>query len=145
MDNIETTLNDPERFAAHTTGDPAKTRAFAIDAALSLVDDKCEDVLVLDVSKTSPVTDYIIIGTGTSERQMNAALRNASDIGEERGFPRFRKHIDERGAWQLADFVDVVIHLFEPNMRAHYDLEMLWGEAPRVDLPDRAPPGTSAS
>ncbi len=142
MENIETTLNDPGRFAARSTGDPALTRAFAIDAALLLIDDKCEDVLVLDVTKTSPVTDYIIIGTGTSDRQMNAALSHATDLGEERGFPRYRSHVDERGTWQLADFVDVVIHVFEPNARAHYDLEMLWGEAPRVKLPERKSPGT---
>jgi len=141
MENLEQKLDDPKRFAARTTGDPAKTRAFAIDAALTLVDDKCEDVLVLDVSETSPVTDYIVIGTGTSDRQMNAALSHTTDLGEEQGFPRFRAHADERGTWQLADFVDVVIHVFEPNARAHYDLEMLWGDAPRVELPDRKPPG----
>ena len=142
MENFQEKLDDPGRFAARSTGDPAKTRAFAIDAALSLIDDKCEDVLVLDVRETSPVTDYIIIATGTSDRQMSAALAHATDLGAERDFPRFRAHSDDRGAWQLADFVDVVIHVFEPNARAHYDLEMLWGEAPRVELPDRAPPGT---
>lgn len=141
MENLEEKLDDPGRFAARSTGDPAKTRGFAVDAALSLIDDKCEDVMVLDVRDTSPVTDYIIIGTGTSDRQMSAALSHASALGEEREFPRFRSHADDRGTWQLADFVDVVIHLFEPNARAHYDLEMLWGEAPRVELPDRAPPG----
>ena len=137
MENLETTLNDPGRFAARTTGDPEQTRAFAIAAAQSLIDDKCEDVLVLDVTKTSPVTDYILIATGTSERQMRAALSHAVDLGEEMGFPRYGAHSDERGTWQLADFVDAVIHVFEPNARAHYDLEMLWGEAPRVEIPAR--------
>ena len=40
---------------------------------------------------------------------------------------------DDRASWLLADFVDVIVHVFEPNTRAHYDLEMLWGDAPRLE------------
>jgi len=133
---------DP-RFAARSTHDPAATRAFAVQAAMCLRDEKCEDLLVLDVSKISQVTDYIVIGTGSSDRQMRAALSHLSAYGEEAGFPAYHRSTDERGTWLLADFVDVVAHLFEPNARAHYDLEMLWGDAPRVEVPDG--PGPLAS
>jgi len=136
MNELEQRLSDPARTAARTTGDPAVTRAFAIDAAVSLRGDKCEDVVVLDVRELSPVTDYIVIGTGTSDRQMKAALAHVADVGEERGFKRFGAHADERATWLLADFIDVVVHLFEPNARAHYDLEMLWGDAARLPVPE---------
>ena len=48
------------------------------------------------------------------------------------GMPTFRTNADERAVWLLADFVGVVVHLFEPNTRAHYDLEMLWGDGEQV-------------
>ena len=108
------------------------SRSFAIEAARALSDDKCTDVLVLDVTGVSSVTDWIVIGTGTSDRQMRGILHNDADLGESLGHPSARTSSDERATWLLADFVDVIVHLFEPNARAYYDLEMLWGDAPRI-------------
>ena len=117
---------------AKTTTDPAVSRAFAVEAARLLSDDKCEDVLVLDVRGVSHVTDFIVIGTGSSERQMRSSLTHLDELGTEHGFSAFRTSDDTRATWLLADFVDVVVHVFEPNTRAHYDLEMLWGDAKKV-------------
>lgn len=119
--------------ASRSSGDPAKIRALAIEAARLVSDDKCTDVVLLDVREMSQVTDYIIIGTGTSDRQMQSVLDHVEDMGKTQGFPAYRVSRDDRTNWLLADFVDVVVHLFEPNARAHYDLEMLWGDAPKVD------------
>lgn len=113
-------------------------RAFAIDAARVLQDNKCEHILVLDVRELSRVTDYMVIASGTSNRQMNAALEHVQDHGKERGSPVFRCSADDRSLWLVCDFVDVVVHLFEPNTRAYYDLEMLWSEAPQVEWSRRA-------
>lgn len=118
---------DPERKPS------AAARKFAIDAARLCADDKCEDIVVLDVSGISHVTDFIVIGSGTSERQMRSVLKDIEDHGATCGFGVFRSSTDDRATWLLADFVDVVCHVFEPNVRAHYDLEMLWGDAPRID------------
>jgi len=107
--------------------------SFAIDAARLVRDDKCEDVLLLDVRKLSQVSDYILIGTGTSDRQMAAVLQHVEDMGKLRNMTMFRTNADERSTWLLADFVDLVVHLFEPATRAHYDLEALWGDAPRIE------------
>ena len=114
-------------------------RAFAIDSARLLRDDKCEDVVLLDVRGHSPVTDYVLVGSGTSERQMCSVLQHVEELGEGRGMRAFRASTDERAAWLLADFVDIVVHLFEPNTRAHYDLESLWPDAARVawERPDQ--------
>jgi len=105
---------------------------FAIEAARLLHDDKCEDVVVLDVRAISPVSEYIVIATGSSERQMRSVLTHVEDLGRDLGYGVFNSSKDERATWLLADFVHVVVHIFEPNTRAHYDLEMLWGDAPRV-------------
>ncbi|MBX3383099.1 MAG: ribosome silencing factor [Phycisphaeraceae bacterium] len=119
--------------------DPALARAFAIDVARMLHDDKCSDILLLDVTGMSQVTDFIIIGTGTSDRQMRSALMHVEELGSSRGMRTFHSSTDDRATWLLADFVDVVVHLFEPSTRTHYDLEMLWGDAPRLawERPDQ--------
>jgi len=123
----------PESIVPSRIADPAQTIAFATDVARLLRDDKCEEVVLLDVRTLSQVTDYIIIGSGTSDRQMHSVLRHTEELGATRGITAFRADTDDRSLWLLCDFVDVVVHLFEPNTRAHYDLEMLWGDAPRIE------------
>jgi ribosome-associated protein len=107
--------------------------AFAIEAARMVRDDNCDDVVVLDVRNTSHVSDFIVIGSGTSDRQMRSVLEHVEKLGATRGFKAFRTSRDDRATWLLLDFVDIVVHLFEPSTRSHYDLEMLWGDAPRIE------------
>jgi ribosome-associated protein len=113
--------------------DPQVVTDFAIDSARLMFDDKCSEVIVLDVRVKSMICDYIIIGSGTSDRQMRSVLDHVEELGKGRDFRAFHTTSDDRATWLLADFVDIVVHLFEPNVRAHYDLETLWGDAPRVD------------
>ncbi len=125
-------MSSPTGGVPDRTADQSELRAFCIDIARLLADDKCEDVLVLDVRGLSQVTDYILVATGTSDRQMRAVAHHVNELGEERGYTAFRTHTDEKSVWVLVDFVYVVVNLFEPNARALYDLEMLWGDAERV-------------
>lgn len=103
---------------------------------MCLRDDKCTDIVVLDVREASQITDYIVIGTGTSDRQMHAALASIDQHAGAVGFPSMRRQSDDRSTWLLGDYVDVVVHLFEPETREHYDLEMMWGGSARVKIPD---------
>lgn len=119
--------------------DTEDARRFALSAARSLMDDKCTDVEVIDVTGLSPVTGFIVIGSGTSARQMRSALQSLDELAKEIGTRAFHISTDNDALWLLADFVDVVVHLFEPNARAHYDLEGLWFEGKRLDVPP--PPG----
>lgn len=121
-----------ETTATSRAHDEAAARELAIEVARAITDEKCEDVQVLDVRGVSPVTDFIIIGSGTSDRQMKTAMTTATKLGAERGFPSIRSSADDRATWLLADLIDVVVHLFEPNTRAHYDLETMWPDAKRV-------------
>lgn len=130
-------------FPARTTADPEITRQFAIDSARLCRDDKCTRVQLLDVRELSQVTDYIIIASGTSERQMRSVLDHIDDMGKNAGFPAFGISTDSQAEWLLADFVDVVVHLFEPEARRHIDLETLWGDADHVEWDDRTPDETS--
>ncbi len=128
-----TSTPSPNPSAGPAVTPPEVSLAFAVDAARLVRDDKCEDVVLLDVRQLSQVSDFIIVGSGTSDRQMHSVLKHVEDIAKERGFSAFRTTTDDRSTWLLADFVDVVVHLFEPNTRAHYDLEALWGDAPRLE------------
>ena len=111
----------------------AGAEQFAIELARLFADDKCTQVVVLDVRGLSPITDYLVIASGTSDRQMRSVLDHAGELAEERGVSPFSVGKDTGAHWLIADFVDVVTHIFEPNTRAHYDLEMLWGDAREVD------------
>ncbi len=116
----------PERLAL--------AKRFAIEAARSLDGDKCEDAIVIDLRGRSPVTDFLVIATGTSERQIRAAGFHIEELADELDFGVFNSNIKgEDSSWIVIDFVDVVAHLFTEETRAHYDLEMMWGDAPRLD------------
>lgn len=108
-------------------------RAFAAAIARSLIDDKCEHVEVLDIANLTTVTGCLVIGSGTSERQMRSALKNLDTPAARFGTRAIHVSADDNATWLLADFVDVVVHLFEPNARAYYDLESMWSDAARIE------------
>ncbi len=109
-----------------------RTRRFALAAARLLHDLHCTDVLVLDIRGQSDVTDYILIASGTSDRQIGAVAQHVVELGKKHHLTPFGKDADRHTSWVVLDFVNIVVHLFEPTTRAYYDLEMMWGEAPKV-------------
>lgn len=78
------------------------------------------------------MTNYILLATGTSDRQLKSAARYLGDLGREFDMQRLGREGDDASTWVVLDYIDVIVHLFEPVTRAHYDLEMLWGDAQRV-------------
>jgi len=109
-----------------------EVRKFVIEAARLMKDLHCTDIIAFDVRKFSDVTDYVIVATGTSDRQIHSVSGDLNDLARTFDMARFGKDVDDRSTWLVADFIDAVFHLFEANARAHYDLEMMWGDAPRV-------------
>lgn len=107
-------------------------RAFAIEAARLCGDRKCDDVVLIDVRERSQVCDYIVVASGTSERQMRTVAQEIADLGAEMDHRAWRASVDEGGTWIVIDCVSVVVHLFEPEQRLFYDIEGLWTGAPRV-------------
>ena len=93
---------------------------------------KCEDVLLLDVVGQSQVCDYIIVASGTSERQMKSVAQSLEDHGKAEGNEVFRSNRDTGTTWVVVDFVDIVVHLFEPDQRLYYDIEALWKSGAEV-------------
>ena len=94
---------------------------------------KAEDLVVLDVRKLSSVTDYFVIASGTSEPHLRAILNEITDKLRDEHAVRPRV-VDGTmpGAWVVLDFFDVIVHVLRTDARARYDLEGLWGDAPKV-------------
>ena len=108
------------------------TRAFAL-AAAELADGRhCTDIVVLDLRGKSPVTDYFVIATGTSNRQIRSVADEVCEAAGGYGLKRFGRAGYEQARWILLDFVDVVVHIFDNEYRSYYDLELLWGDAARL-------------
>lgn len=109
-------------------------REFSLAAARLLRDDRCEDVLVLDLRGRSQVTDFFVVASGTSDRQMRSSADDVAELGAAQGLDLYRSNLTEaRPNWIVLDFVDVVVHVFTPEARLFYDIEMLWGDAERLD------------
>ncbi len=94
---------------------------------------KAEDIVVLDVSAVSTVADYFVIVTGSSEPHLRAIMNEITD--------RLRDDHDLRPrcvdgtlgtAWVVLDFFDVLVHIMRKDVRERYDLETLWGDAPKL-------------
>ena len=117
---------------AHSKRKPVSPGQLAIQAAQIAADRHCSDIAVLDLRGISPVTDYFVIFTGTSDRQMRAVGNEITDAAAAAGHRLYHAAGTASAQWILLDFVDVVVHLFDSEHRSYYDLELIWGDAPRV-------------
>src|SRR4051812_45373450 len=96
---------------------------------------KAEDIVVLDVSKISSVTDYFVIASGTSEPHLRAITDAITDgLRADYGIRPRATDDSVRDPWRVLDFFDVIVHVMRKEVRAHYDLEGLWGDAPQVKV-----------
>lgn len=94
-------------------------------------DKKGEHVLLMDMRQVSPITDFFVIVSGTSDRQIKAIVDHISqEIKLRHSTLPWRTEGSANGGWVLIDYADVVVHVFLPERRAYYDLEGLWREAP---------------
>ena len=111
----------------------SEAAAFAVASARLSQDTNCEDIVVLDLRDVSPVTDYFVICTGTSDRQMRSTADDLKEYGKAHGYKVWHVAGMDTGGWIVLDFVDVVVHIFDEKNRNYYDLELIWGGAPRID------------
>lgn len=108
--------------------DPIELARTIVDLAS---DKKGENVVLMDMRQVSPVTDYFVIISGNSDRQLKAIIEHISEeVEKQHAIRPWRIEGTASGGWVLIDFGDVVIHAFLPEKRAYYDLEGLWREAP---------------
>ena len=96
------------------------------------LDKKAEDLAILDLRGISTITDYFVICTGTSDRQMRTTAEDICEHADSVGQKVWHVAGVDSGEWIVLDFVDVVVHVFDQPRRNYYDLELIWGGAPKV-------------
>ena len=105
---------------------------------------KAEDIVVLHVGPLAFFTDYFVIATGRNPRQIAAILRELQEKMHALGHGILGIEGEPECGWVLVDLGEAVVHLFSPEARRLYDLELLWGEARRLDWRRAAPPATTS-
>jgi ribosome-associated protein len=103
-------------------------------AVRAAVDKKAGDVVVLDLRNTSAFTDFFVLCSGTSQRQVKAI---ADSVEETLRAAKVRPaHVEgyDRGDWILMDFFTFIVHVFTPQTRGFYALERLWGDAEKIEV-----------
>jgi len=94
----------------------------------SLDDLKARDIVTLDVSGMSTVTDRMIIATGNSRRQVSSMARNIQDKAKAEGVRPLGMEGEQLGEWVLVDFGDIIVHIMQEDVRHFYQLERLWSK-----------------
>ncbi len=114
-------------------------------ALRSASDKKALDLVVLDLRAIASFTDYFLITSGTNPRQVQAIADEIVEQLKKQGTRAARVEGYSTAEWVLVDYGDFVVHVFEEKSRRFYDLERLWRDAARVELPPEfAPPGDSS-
>jgi ribosome-associated protein len=111
----------------------------AIGRAVSAAaDKKARALVVLEVGPVLGITDHFLICSGGSERQMKTIAEEIEGKLRDDGLRPLRSEGGAEGGWILIDYGDFIVHVFSDEMREYYDLERLWKDAPRPELPELA-------
>ncbi|MBM7620341.1 ribosome silencing factor [Sutcliffiella halmapala] len=103
-------------------------------AAQAADDKRAEELVALNMKGISLVSDYFLICHGNSDKQVQAIARAIKEAAEEQGQNVRRMEGFDEARWILVDLGDVVAHVFHKDERGYYNLERLWGDAPREDV-----------
>ena len=103
----------------------------AIDA---LLDKKAFDVKSLKVGPVTTITDYFVLATGSNKSQMDAMIDGVQEEMKEAGYELMTREGQSQGGWVLLDYGDVVVHIFDSEMREFYNLDQTWRDAESHDF-----------
>jgi ribosome-associated protein len=122
-----------------TETDVDSTRQWAIEAARAADDKLAQDVVVLEVAEVLALCGWFVIASAGNDRQVKAVCEEVERRVHEAGGPKPRRieGLDSL-QWVLMDYGDVIVHVFQQDVREFYDLERLWSDVPRVAWADDA-------
>ena len=103
-------------------------------SAWHLLEKKGQALVALDLRGLSDVCDFFLVASGNSQVQVKALAGHLQDNLPEAGHRPRGVEGQDTGRWILLDYFDVVVHVFQEEVRQHYQLERLWGDAPRLEL-----------
>ena len=117
-------------------------REAALACAEIAYEKKATDILILDVEKILVITSYFVLASGESRKQLQAIADSINQRLKPHGCRRIGTEGYDDGKWILLDYGDIIVQLFDRETRNYYNLEMIWGDAPRVPF---VPKGLKAS
>jgi ribosome-associated protein len=121
------------RSRASSKGE-AEARALALAVANAALEHKALNVEIIDVRGKVDYSDYVVVMSGRSDRQVAALARNIEEALKTRGLRCIGVEGLPHASWLLMDFGDVIVHIFHEDTRGYYDLETLWIDAARVSV-----------
>jgi len=99
----------------------------------ALSDKKGENIQIIDISGVSVLADYFIITDGTSDSQIKALVENVDEKMTKAGYTLRQQEGQNSGSWVLLDYGDIIVHVFEKENRAFYNLERIWSDGTPVE------------
>jgi len=114
-------------------GEPPASEDVALAAARAAAEKQGERIVVLDVRELIVITDYFVIVSAGSERQVRTVVEEVEKALRGLAVKPARREGESENLWVLLDFVDVVVHVFREEERDFYNLERLWGDAPTLE------------
>lgn len=99
----------------------------------ALEDKKAEDIRIIDISEVSVLADYFIIANGTNRNQVQALIDNVDDALGRAGYQERKIEGYDTANWALMDYKDIIIHVFDKEIRLFYDLERIWRDGKKID------------
>jgi ribosome-associated protein len=113
-------------------GSAPDSRDLAVAAARAAAEKQGARIVVLDMRDLIVITDYFVITSASSDRQVRTIVEEIQKALKAQGVKAVRREGEVEARWVLLDFVDVVVHVFDEEQREYYDLERLWRDAPVV-------------
>ncbi len=99
-------------------------------AASAAADKQANDIVIIDIGEVFVITDYFVICSGQTNRQVQTIADNIEEKLREHKVKKLRLEGDRQGSWILLDFGAVVVHIFTQEQREYYQLERLWSDVP---------------
>lgn len=99
---------------------------------------KGKDIKILEIKKISSVADYFVVCSADVDRQVKAIADEIDDELSKEGIKCFHKEGYDSLNWVILDYFDVMVHVFRNEARGYYGLEKLWGDAPVIEIKDKA-------
>lgn len=107
----------------------------ALECARLALDKKATNVRILDIRRLSTIADFLVLADGSSDRQVQAIAESVRT-----GLKKYGKALDvegvSEGRWGVIDYGDVIVHVFQSEVRRYYDLDGVWERAPELPIPD---------
>ncbi|MFH0879692.1 MAG: ribosome silencing factor [Lentisphaerota bacterium] len=119
---MKTSCTDNGRFKIETLDIVKRAKA-------ALLAKKGEEVVVMDVHELSTITDYYILATGNTPPHIRALMNEVERVLKETGSKCYHRAGSSDSEWMVADYMDLVVHVFSPATRKYYEFERLWKDA----------------